>query len=62
MNFLNSMVGLSGESHVTGFGINDDKDGIGAILPDKFVNSNIILMQFWASVVPAYNLFPGYSK
>lgn len=56
MNFFNSMVCFCWKTHVPRFCINDDQDGIWAILTYQLINGNIILVEFGASVIPTYNL------
>ena len=59
MLLCTNLVRLCGQPDPRGLGVDDDKDGVGAVLPDQVVDQNVVLMELWPCVVPANNTFLG---
>ena len=56
---LSNLVGLGGQPDPGGLGVDDDQDGVGAVLPNQVVDQDVVLVQLWPRVVPADNALLG---
>ena len=52
---LSNLVGLGGQPDPGGLGVDDDQDGVGAVLPNQVIDQDVVLVQLWPRVVPADN-------
>jgi hypothetical protein len=59
VDFFSCSIGFSRQSKLPGLGIDDHQNRVGTVASDQFINSDIILVQLGARVVPAHNLFTG---
>merc|ERR1712107_465812 len=59
MDLLHNLVGLGGQPDPGGLGVDDDQDGVGAVLPNQVVDQDVVLVQLWPRVVPADNALLG---
>ena len=56
---LSNLVGLGGQPDPGGLGVDDDQDGVGAVLPNQVIDQDVVLVQLWPRVVPADNALLG---